>query len=93
MLYLDVIWKHDDEDEPIRIFSEIDENGYEHRKVEVYRDGKIGYAFAEVEHQGTRLSPEAIPPLEEINRDSQFEAVVIEKADFEKHWAHFVPKH
>lgn len=92
MQYLDVHWKHDFEDEPIRIISEIDVNGYELRKVEIYHDGKAGYAVADIEHHGTRLSPEAIPTIEEINCDSQFEAVLIDKADFEMHWARLVPK-
>lgn len=42
--YLRVEWVHDIPNEPVILFSELDDEMWELRKVEVYRDGTAGYA-------------------------------------------------
>ena len=44
MRYWKVVWHHDFADEPVLLYSEIDDAGMEIRKVEVYRDGGMDYA-------------------------------------------------
>ena len=44
MRYQRVVWHHDDEDEPVVSWSELDERGWESRKVDEYRDGRLDYA-------------------------------------------------
>jgi hypothetical protein len=57
------------------------------RKVEVYRDGRKGFAIAGSSAFGTKLGKEPIPPLAEIAADPQFKPTVITQDDFEKAWA------
>lgn len=90
MKYIDVVWKHLDVDYPIRLISELDEQRFETRKIEVYRDGKVGYARQDKEHNGTELGYEPVPPIEEINKSEEFAAELIEKEDFERLWAQLV---
>ena len=72
MRYLKVIWVHDFDDEPILLYSEIDEKGLETRKIEVYRDDSFGIAAKGMEFGGTLLSLEPVPNLQEIKEDPQF---------------------
>ncbi len=90
MEYIDVVWTHLDIDYPIRLISELDKLRFETRKIEVYRDGKVGYARQDTEHNGTELGYEPVPPIEEINNSGEFVAVIIEKEDFERLWAQLV---
>ena len=41
--------------EPTIIISEIDENRFETRKIEIFRDGKFGLAAPNLEYMNTRL--------------------------------------
>jgi hypothetical protein len=40
--YIYVEWMHNFSDEPIILISELDENRFETRKIEVYKDGQVG---------------------------------------------------
>lgn len=42
--YLKVRWFHENSDEPVVLMSELDASRYEVRKVEIFADGRIGYA-------------------------------------------------
>ncbi|WP_405924584.1 DUF6881 domain-containing protein [Streptomyces sp. NBC_00035] len=44
MYYLKVLWDHNFEDQPSAIYSEIDAEGWEVRKVEIFRDGHSTFA-------------------------------------------------
>ena len=46
MRYIKVKWIHSYPDEPVLLYSEIDDSGWEVRKVEVFPDGAYGYANA-----------------------------------------------
>jgi hypothetical protein len=91
MNYLKVRWKHSDPNYPILIFSELDEERWEIRKVEVYEDGRIESASGTHETEGTKLSLEPLPTLEEIVADPVFEATLIGKDDFEQMWSRSFP--
>jgi hypothetical protein len=85
MEYIKVIWRHDFKDEPVLLYSELDDARWEVRKVEVFRDGTYGYAGDEQEYRsGLGLVP--VPSLAEIARDPEFEPSQISNAEFEAVW-------
>jgi hypothetical protein len=69
------------------LYSELDDNRFEVRKVEVFRNRTCGYASAEGAFGGTQLGLLAMPELSEIAKDPQFEPVEIAQAEFETVWA------
>lgn len=84
--YQRVTWHHDFADEPAELYSEIDDAGVETRKVEVYRDGRFGYADR-VRSTGTSmLSETEMPTLAEIAAQPEFTARSIAQTEFEKMW-------
>lgn len=90
MTYLKVIWIHSFEDEPTELYSELDKNGWEVRKIEVYRDGSFGIATKEKSFGGTELSLEPLPNVEEIRKDPQFLPTEISKNEFEEIWNQYL---
>jgi hypothetical protein len=85
MQYIKVIWKHDFKEEPILLYSELGGNRWEVRKVEVFRDGSYGYAGDGREYR-SGLGLMAVPSLDEIARDPEFEPCQISKDEFEAIW-------
>ena len=85
--YIKVDWNHDFQDEPVLLLSELDSDRWETRKVEVFRDGRVGYASKEEEFGGTILGEKRTPSLFEIASDPQFEPVEITQEEFETAWA------
>lgn len=75
-------------DDPVLLYREIDDGRHETRKVEIFGNGKRGYASATKCAGGTTLSELPIPPCEEISSDPQFEPGEITKAEFEEAWKH-----
>lgn len=92
MTYIKVCWKHNFSDEPILLFSELDDNRNEIRKVEIYRDGLMGCAWGNISRNKTILSECELPELSVINEDTQFEGIEIEREEFEKIWENAVNK-
>lgn len=86
MTYIRVTWKHEWPDMPVLVYSELDDQRWEARKVAVYRDGHCEYADAEVETGSTGLSETRIPTLDEIVADPQFDAKEIPAGEFEAAW-------
>jgi hypothetical protein len=86
MNYICVKWKHSCPDDPVWLYSEIDIDGWETRKVEIFADGRYGYASATESSGGTRLGEAPIPLLTEIAHDPQFEPAEITKDKFEEVW-------
>jgi len=87
MKYLRVGWKHHHSDEPVILYSEVDDNRFEVRKIDVFRDGRCGYASSDGASGGTKLGLVAVPALNEIASDPQFEPVEITREEFEEAWA------
>lgn len=87
MRYLLVRWNHSSDSYPVLLYSELDEERNEVRKVEVYRDGRKGYASREGASGGTRLGQEPLPPLAEIAAESEFEPAEVTPEEFERVWA------
>ena len=87
MRYLRVQWIHPDADEPIELYSELDDEGWETRKVELFRDGTLGFAES-IESAGTtELGETPLPSLEEIAANPEFRPTWIPKEEFERAWS------
>jgi len=87
MTYLKVKWIHAYDDQPVLIYSELDDERWELRKVEIFPDGRMLYADPQVEFEETGLSTMPLPSFEKIAADPVSEPEVISKAEFEKIWA------
>jgi len=86
MRYISVKWFQDSPDYPILIVSEIDDERWEHRKLEYYEDGRVGYADADNEVNGSGLGLEPWPELDVIRSDAEFELTMITAEEFDRLW-------
>jgi hypothetical protein len=67
-----VLWRHHFPDEPVLLYSELDDERWETRKVEIWRDGRVGLAGPDLEIDGTMLGFDVVPALDEIAREAEF---------------------
>ena len=86
MGYIKVKWVHSFSDEPVLLYSELDSERWETRKVEVFADGRMNYADRTTSSGDTKLSIEPLPTLDQIDADPQFEPEEITKTEFETVW-------
>ncbi len=86
MRYIRVRWHHDSCDEPIELLSELDDDSWEVRKVEVFADGHVEFAGRGERSGLTGLGEVPIPSIEEIASDHQFSPEEITKTEFESVW-------
>ena len=86
MRYSKLIWTHAFPNEPVEIYSEHDDRGWERRKIEMFRDGSMGFASPTESSDGTNLSLIQCPPDEEVNSEPEFRVVDITQDDFERVW-------
>lgn len=85
MKYLKVHWVHDFDDEPEMLYSEIDSHDNEVRKVEVFKDGSMGYAREGLSHR-SKLAECEMPSIAEIAEDEQFKPEAIDSTEFDDIW-------
>jgi len=69
------------------LYSEVDDEGWEVRKIEIFPDGRIGFASEGEVVGSTELGEKPLPSVEEISADPQFRATLVKKDDFEAVWA------
>ena len=86
MRYIHCLWIHAHPEEPVVLVSEVDVKWYETRKVEIWRNGRMGWAGKNGSSQGTQLSVYPLGTVEEINSDREFSAMEITMEDFERYW-------
>ncbi|MFI0907305.1 DUF6881 domain-containing protein [Streptomyces sioyaensis] len=86
MQYWKVAWPHEFKEEPATLFSEIGEDGYETRKIQEYRDGRLLRTDGTDETTEIGLSEIPVGHIEDVAAQSEFCAFVISKADFESMW-------
>jgi hypothetical protein len=86
MKYIRCNWIHSDPNDPVVMYSELDDANWETRKVDVFADGHCGFASETESFGNTFLGLEPVPPFDEINRDPQFELVEIQHSEFEQIW-------
>lgn len=91
--YVHVRWTHVSEDDPVLLWSEVDAQGLEQRKVEEYQDGSLDFANGRRETGSTSLGVGPVPSVTEINSLAEFEAVEIERQQFERQWDRAVRSH
>lgn len=77
-------------EEPVDIYSEVGDDGYEVRKVEVFRDGRLQYADERREAGGTALSEAPVGSVAEIAAQEGFRPHVISEQEFEEMWTRAV---
>ncbi|MET2523852.1 DUF6881 domain-containing protein [Ralstonia pseudosolanacearum] len=87
MIYVCVRWIHAIPSEPVFIYSEIDPDNFELRKVEVYADGRMGFSDGTNFAGESMLSTEPLPSLQEISTDPQFVPGEITQEEFEMMWS------
>ncbi|WP_341868998.1 DUF6881 domain-containing protein [Saccharomonospora piscinae] len=81
------MWSHNLPGEPNWILSELDKDGYEVRKVQIYRDGRCEWTDAQHETSNIGLSEVPFPDVSEISGQPEFDAVGISCQYFENVWA------
>ncbi len=86
MRYLYIKWVHKDPGSPVHLYSEIGDDDYERRRVEVWADGRKGFADGNEEKGGTALSVMPIPSLKDIAAQPEYQPKTIEAEDFQKMW-------
>ncbi len=86
MKYIKVKWLHTSPDTPTLLYSELNSELWEVRKVEAYADGRMDFADREGRSGSTKLGIEPLPPIEQIAADPEFEPVTISAAEFEAVW-------
>lgn len=79
-------WRLYGEHRPADMFYEIDDDEVENRKVERYICGKMDIAGPDIETGEKWISGDYFPALEQINKDTQFEAKEISEAEFNEVW-------
>jgi hypothetical protein len=83
--YMKVAWYHDFADEPVWLYSEIVEDR-ETRRVDVFRDGRLGFADEDREAHGSGLAEVPMPRPEDLDGLAEFSAAAIDRAEFERLW-------
>ena len=86
MKYELVDWQHNLDTQPAMIYSEIDDDGWEVRKVEVYRDGRVTFSDGTTCTGLTQLSETPLPSLAEIDGVEVLTGEVVAKEVFEAVW-------
>ena len=84
--YIKVAWLHELLGEPVMLYSELGDERYETRKVEVFDDGHMDWANASRETGATGLGEIPVPGLAELGADSQFVPQEISAEEFEAVW-------
>ncbi|MFI7094973.1 DUF6881 domain-containing protein [Streptomyces lydicus] len=85
--YWKVIWHHDFTAEPVTLFSENGEDGYETRKVQEYRDGRLLRTDGSAETADIGLSEVPVGRIEDVSAQPEFSASVITAGEFEAVWS------
>lgn len=84
--YIRVHWLHASLEDPVELWSELDPAREEVRKVEIWSDGRVGFASAGGEFGGTRLGEGPMPSLDDIAADPQFDPQPVTREEFESCW-------
>lgn len=86
MWYSRVAWHHDLPSEPVGYLSEVGEDGWEVRRVQSYRDGRLEWADGSRETDTVGLS-EIPVDFDDIESQPEFQAFKISAQEFEEAWA------
>lgn len=87
MQYLKALWHRAGKHDPTVLISELDDERYEVRKVEVFANGLLGFAGEQASARSTRLGTEPVPADSEIRAEAQFSLEPIGREEFERIWS------
>jgi hypothetical protein len=90
MKYLLVEASNQPDDIPLKSYHQLDSSDSETRKIEIFKDGSVGWADGDTEVQSTRLARELFPTIEEIAEDADFSPKEITSEEFENAWIKYV---
>ncbi|MGW3460107.1 DUF6881 domain-containing protein [Streptomyces olivaceoviridis] len=84
--YWKVDWAHEVQSKPVRFYSEIGSDGYEVRKIQLYRDGRI--LKADKFHECTEVGLSEVPvgSIDDVANQPDFAAFSISPEEFERAW-------
>jgi len=86
MKYIRVKWNHMNPDEPVWLFSELDADGREVRKIECFKNGFCDFASPNDSSGATKLHTGPLPDISKIAGDPEFEPSEISQEEFEDVW-------
>ena len=89
MKYFRIDWIHEYPDDPIRLYSEVGQDGYETRRVDIYRDGRAVCISEQTQDDDNLLSDQVYPSLQELNSKDEWDetrAQEIARKEFETIW-------
>lgn len=86
MKYIKVRWSHASPDDPVLLYSELDTELWETRKVEIYADGSMVFVDRDEPSGDTMPGHEPPPTLNEITADPAFKLADISADEFETVW-------
>ncbi len=84
--YIAFRWLHPYELVPVAIYAEIDDRGFESRKVNEFRDGRLERTDRYAPDLRTSLSQIEVPFPEELANDPEREVVPMTREGFEDVW-------
>jgi hypothetical protein len=84
--YFHCVWIDADEDAPVEDYGELDADRWPMRWVKKYRDGRLEACSYASDNWRDKMPEGEVPSISEINRDPQFSAKDISKAEFESVW-------
>ena len=84
--YFAVRWQHDDDDEPVVLYEELDDGRHETRKVHEYRDGTLERTDQIALERRTSLSYAQVPDTAEIDADPDFTVLPLSANEFAAVW-------
>jgi hypothetical protein len=85
--YQKVTWSHDDDEEPVLFLSEVGDDGYEVRRVQIFRDDRSEWTDRDHPTESAYLAEDPVPPVVEIASQPDLEAGEITAAEFERAWS------
>lgn len=86
MNYLFVEVHNEPDDIPVKTYHEMDDSRLELRRVEIFRNGTVGWASEHNSTGNTHLTWEPIPTFEYIAANKNFSPKVIFAAEFNDLW-------
>lgn len=90
MKYVKIHWMHNFKDDPEFIYSEIDEAGYEVKKIEIFKNGY--YIIYSENINSDRLTEGKYPSLKELTFEEKTEsmqAIEISETEFNEIWSRY----
>jgi hypothetical protein len=90
MKYVHIQWNHELPDAPTDVYSELDADRMEVRKIEMFNNQSIGFAEAGRSTENTSLRPTPLPYVSVLNQDPKAMARDLDWHEFDDLWEKLV---